>query len=109
MLATENVSLEMESPIDTTPLLREKAVKLGKIVEAFDKISESTYWEILKEEIFNGVLESLQRKMRVETEPRELFRLQGQMVWAEKYCNLAKMAEIYRKELVNISNQLTNK
>jgi hypothetical protein len=105
-LAVEEINMEIELPVDTTPMLREKALKIEKILEAFEKINGSIYWKVLKEEIFDGVMELLQRRMRNEKDHQELIRLQGQLIWAEKYCDLDKMAEIYRKELINLTNKI---
>ena len=108
-IAIDNVSLEVESPIDTSPILRQKAVKLEQIIEAFNRISESSYWKVLEEEVFSGVLESLQRRMRNEKDTTELFRLQGQEAWANKFCDFKTLADGYKKELINITNKLNEK
>ena len=105
-LIVENVDMEMPTPVDTTPMLREQSIKLEKIIEAFDKINGSIYWKLLQREIFDGVLESLNRRMRNEKDVNQLLKLQGQIVWADKYCNLTKLADVYKKELVNITNKL---
>lgn len=105
-IAIENVSLEMESPIDTTPMLRAQAIELSQIIEAFDNISKSDYWKVLQEKVFDGVLETLQRRIRNEKDTQEMFRLQGQIVWAEKYCNFTKLAEAYRTSLINVNKQI---
>lgn len=99
----------MESPIDTTPFLREKAVRLEAIIEAFDRINESKYWKVLQNEIFDGILEALQRRMRNEKDTTELFRLQGQETWANKFCNFKSLADGYRKELINITKIINEK
>lgn len=109
LLAIENVSLEIESPMDTSPILRDKIVNLTSIIEAFDKINESSYWKVLKNEVFDGVLASLQSRLNREKNDDERIRLQGQIAWAEKYCDLSKLAEIYRKELINITKILNEK
>jgi len=105
-LIVENVDMEIPTPVDTTPILRENAIKLEKIIDAFDKINGSIYWKLLQSEVFDGVLEALQRRMRNEKDPNQLFKLQGQIAWAEKFSNLPKLAEVYRKELTNITKQL---
>jgi hypothetical protein len=81
-------------------------IKLEKIVEAFNRISESSYWKVLEENIFSGVLESLNRRMRNEKDPTELLRIQGQLVWASKFCDFQSLADGYKKELINISKKL---
>lgn len=105
-IATENVFLEMEPKIDTGPMLREQATELSQIIEAFENISQSEYWKILQSKVFDGVLESLQRRMRNEKDTKEMFRLQGQIVWAEKYCNFTKLTEAFRTSLSNVNKKL---
>lgn len=105
-IVVDTVGLEIETPLDTTPILREQATRLGKIIEAFDRISESSYWKVLEEEVFRGVLESLQRRMRNEKDPTELFRLQGQEMWAAKYCDFSHLGDGFRTELKNITDKL---
>jgi len=95
-----------EPVIDTKPLLREQSTELTEIIEALEAIKGSNYWKLLEEKVFTGVLESLQRKIRSEKDSAEIFRLQGQIVWAEKYCDLNKLSKTYRDMLTNVRKQL---
>ncbi len=105
-LAIEEIKIEIESPIDTKPMLRERSVKLEQIVDAFNKINESNYWKVLQTEVFSGVLNSLQSRLNKERDAEERVRLQGQIAWAEKYCDLTKLSTVYQKELQNLTKQI---
>lgn len=105
-LATQNVDMEVSTPVDTIPLLQARAVDLERIIDAFDKISSSMYWKLLQSEIFDGVLEALERRMRNEKDTTQLFKLQGQIVWADKYSDLSKLADVYKRELINVTKQI---
>lgn len=102
-----DVKLEPEKQIDISPWLRQKEQELVQVIEALQNIASSSYWKVLKQKVFDGVLESLQRKISNESDDKEIYRLQGQIAWAEKYSNLDKLIEIYRKELQGIKKQLS--
>ena len=106
MTQLKNVSLDEESRVDIKPMLRKRETELNGIIEAIEHISRSNYWKVLQNQVFNGILESLQRRMRNEKETIELFRLQGQIGWAEKYTDFNKLGDAYRNELTNIRKQL---
>lgn len=101
-------SLTVTEEVDTAPLLREKERELLQIIEALGSISASDYWKLLEEKVFNGVVDSLQAKLRSEKNPTEIYRLQGQIMWAEKYTDLTKVAQAYKNELTSIRNRLND-
>lgn len=105
-LVIETLSIDMDSEPDTTPLLHKKEEELTSILEAVEHIKASSYWLLLQDKVFNGVVDSLQNRLRSEKNPTEIYRLQGQIVWAEKYTDLDKLAQAYRNELSNIRNKL---
>lgn len=114
LLAQQNVDLELEQPVDLTIHLREKAVELERIVDAIEKVAVSREWEILKEKVFDGVVESLMKARNVEVEKKPLngpmiHSLNGQLLWAKKYSNLDTLASIYKQELSGIRKQLDGK
>lgn len=94
----ENVAID--------PYLRTRQSELVAIIEAIDAVKGSKYWKVLQKNIFDGVLQSLQHRIRNEKDTKELFRLQGQLGWAEKYCDLDKLAKVYRNELEKVTHQL---
>jgi|SRR3990167_1243333 len=105
-IAIDNISLDMEETLDIKPMLRQKETELTEIIEAIEHISGSDYWKILQNKVLNGVLENLQHRLRSEKNPTEIYRLQGQIVWAEKYTDLDKMTQAYRQELSNVRSKL---
>lgn len=105
-IAIDNVSLELDEPMDTGPLLRQRETELIAIIEALENIQASDYWKLLKDKLFDGVVESLRRRLLKEKDSAEIFRLQGQVVWAEKYSDLSKLTTAFRNELANVKSKL---
>lgn len=108
--ALDQFSLE-EKPRDISPMLQEKESNLMNIIEALKNVSQSEDWRSLKNRIFDGVVEKLERDLLIEAKKDSpdnlvLARLNGQLVWAKKYADLDKMAEVFRIELTNIRKQL---
>ncbi len=108
-IAMENISLELENNVDIKPTLRAKEQDLVEIIEAIEKVSSSSYWKTLKLKVLDGVLSSLQTRIKNEKNPTEIYRLQGQIIWAEKYCDLEKLAQAYQNELLNLRTKLNAK
>lgn len=102
----DSVSLNEEEKVDISPLYRQREAELEKIIEAFDAINSSSYWKTLQKLIFEGIHESIQKKLYKEKDEKEIFRLQGQIVWAEKFLDFNKLSALYRNELLNIRKNL---
>lgn len=118
LLAIEAISQEKPEPqeveLDTSPWLRSREGELVTIVEALRSIEESESWSSLKKHVFDGVLENLERRLASEAQKatineREMYKLQGQIVWAKKYSNLGTLADIFKLELTNIKKKLNGK
>lgn len=110
-LIIEQVSLELDQPLDNTELFRQKETELIQIIEAITKVAESREWAILKEKLFDGVVENLkkQRDQEVEKKPLNgpmIHSINGQLAWAKKFLDLASLASIYKLELQNTRNKL---
>lgn len=105
-IAIENVSLAEDEAVDNKPMLRQRETEITSILEALEHVSGSAYWKTIQDKVLSGVLESLQRRIRSEKNPTEIYRLQGQIVWAEKYSDLNKMSQAYKNELTNIRKKL---
>lgn len=105
-IAIENATLMDEPEIDITPWLVQRQKELTEIIEAIRAINSSSYWKVLQNKVFQGSLEVLERQIRTERDSKEMFRLQGQLGWAEKFTNLEKLSDVYRKELENVNKQL---
>lgn len=110
-IAYDDMTLSLETPVIDTEHLREKEAQAVRIIEAIERIKDSEEWSSLKSLIFASLAENLEKKLKFEAEKMELdnptiYRLQGQLLWARKYADLAKLAESYRIELSNIRKQL---
>lgn len=103
-LAIEHVSLAEEEVFDIKPTLRQRETELIVVVEALEHISNSNYWKSI-EKIFIKDFESLQKKLRNEKNPTEIYRLQGRINQAEKF-DLEPMLQASRMELQLIRKQL---
>lgn len=108
-LVADNVGLEIEKPADNLPWLRLRQKELLEIIEAIQAVSASSYWKLLDQRIWRGVAESLKSRLSKERDEKEMYRLQGQIAWAEKYSDFAKLQEAYKLELSNILKQINAK
>lgn len=111
-LAKEN-TLETIEPqeFDRKPWLRQKEGELVKVIEALRRISVSDDWSTLKSNIFEGVVEKLEKDMLNEAkedkpDTLKLASLKGQYVWAKKYADLDSLAQAFKVELTGIQKQL---
>lgn len=105
-IAIESVSFELEVIPDVKPSLRQRETEILQVLEAMENINSSGYWKLLRDKIFNEDFERLQRRIRLEKNPTEIYRLQGQIMLAEKYLNLLNNAQVYRNELQSIRSKL---
>ena len=92
-------------PEDSSVLLREKVEILTKIIEALQNIASSNYWKVLQQNVFNVELDKAKSRLAKEKDTTEIFRLQGEIRWGEKF-DLEKLIEKYRNELIGIRKQL---
>lgn len=105
-LTIENINLEVEERVDIRPALRSRQEELALIIEAIENIKASSYWKVLEDKVFKGVHDSLLTRLKSEKEPIDIYRLQGQLMWAEKYLDLDKFMGIYKLELQNIRSKI---
>ena len=113
-LAVESISLNVEEPVDRSNNLREREAELVKILSAIEGVQKSREWSTLKEKVFDGVEDGLRKRIEVEAKKATpdalvLNRLTGQLLWAEKYADLSKLAVVFRTELTNIRKQNAQK
>lgn len=97
----------LEQQIDLAPKLREEESKVTRIIEALREVSASKGWSTLKEELFDKLVNSLERDLRVEArkddpDPKKLNRLSGELKWAERFSDLSKLEHVYKLNLQNI-------
>ena len=106
-----NNSVVFEEPTDRTDVLRTRESELVNIIEAIKGLEGNIDWSTLKSKVFDGVSESLERRLhqellKSELNPPEIYKLQGQIAWAKKYSKLDTLATVYRAELTNVRSQL---
>lgn len=95
-----------EKEIDRTPWLRLEEKKLVEIIESIEAISSSAHWKILDKHIWSGLKDSIDKKLRNESNEKEVYRLQGQAVWTQKFTDFKSLAQFYRNQLNNVRNQI---
>lgn len=108
-LTLDNFNIDRD--VDRTPWLREREATLVRLVETLRRVAASEDWSSLKKELFDGVVETLEKNQKAEAEsdkpdPLKLTNITGQLAWARKYSDLNKMADIYMAELQNVRQQL---
>ena len=111
-LVIENTLQEPE--FDRTPMLEEKRAELLKIIEAINKVANSSEWNVLKDYVFDGLVESLERRIKFESakttlDDAEIYRLQGTLNLAKKYADFSTLGDAYKVELKNVRKQLDGK
>lgn len=94
--------------------LEKQQGELLQIVEAINSIEENRDWQKLKKLVLDGVVTTLERQLANEASKKEvnapeLYRLQGQLVWARKYVDLKRLGEFFKQSLENIKFQLKSK
>ena len=90
---------------DSSVLLRERVEILIEIIEALQNIASSNYWKVLQQNVFNVDLDKAKSRLANEKDTTEIFRLQGEIRWGEKF-DLEKLIKKYRDELTAIRKQL---
>lgn len=102
---------ELKTPSENNEQYMERSTTVIKKIEAIDAVLKTREWGVLRQEIFDGVLENLERLLKLESEKREIdsaemYRLQGQIAWARVYTDLTKLSNKLKDELVNIKKNL---
>ena len=94
--------------------LRAEESRVVRIIEAFDAVSLTKEWKILKTEIFDNLVNTLERNIQTEAkkesiDSQKLNRLAGELHWAEKYADLSKLEQFYKIQLKSIRIKLYGK
>lgn len=108
------VDLSSKSNEDNAPKLRSEEARLLRIVEALQVVNDSKEWSSLKTEVFDNLVNVLERDLRTEAEkpdpnPNKLNRIMGKLEWANRYSDLRKFENEKRSELQNVRLQLHGK
>lgn len=104
-IALDSVRLDMDETVDLQPTYRTQATQLSTIVEALEKVSESSFWNVLNKEIFSADLVNLRSRLGKEKDTAEIFRLQGEIARCEKY-DINKLLLEKRNQLTNLKNKI---
>lgn len=101
---------EEEITIDNT-LLRQRKATLIKLIEAINELSKNKDWQVMTDLLFKGLVEKTEKNLLSEAKQNklndpEIYRLQGQLIWAKRYSDLYRLAETYRIELGDITKRL---
>src|SRR3990167_10024455 len=99
------INQEVASEEQSSVLLREKVEKTTEIIEALQNIASSSYWKVLQQNVFDVELGKSKRRLEVESDTTEIFRLQGEVRLSKRY-DLEKLLIKYRDELTGIRKQL---
>lgn len=104
-IAFESIPSPVE--IDRKPWLQKREGELVRTIEAIKEVRNTDAWSSLKNEVFDGVVEKLEKDLLAEAKKDSpdnlsLARLNGQLVWAKKFADLDQLANIFRLELANI-------
>lgn len=96
---------------DNIPRLRSRESELVSIIENLRAIDDTQEWSSLKTNVFDGVLDNLERRLEAESKKLplnapEMYKLQGQILWAKKFSNLRALANSYALELTNVRLKL---
>ena len=104
------IVLDNQEADEKQSFLQRQQGELSQIVEAINGVEASDGWKKLKKLVFDHIVSNLERRLMGETSKKEIdtaeiYRLQGQLVWAHKYADLKKFGEGKKQELENIKNQ----
>lgn len=93
--------------------LQKQQGELSQVIEAIHAVEANSDWQKLKRLVLDGVISTLERQLatevaRKEIDTAEIYRLQGQLVWAKKYADLKKLGEFFKKQVESIKLQLKN-
>ncbi len=110
-LAIDSISLTQDVEVDRTPQLKNREGQLIKIIEAIESVGKSEAWSTLKTEVFDSIVNILEREIKDEAKKEspdtlKLNRLAGQLKWAEKYSDLSKLGGVFRQELIGLRKTL---
>lgn len=96
--------------VDTSSVLLGRKAELVKLISAINALAPNPNWQIIKELLFDGQVERLEKQLLQESKNLELNnskiqRLNGNLEWAKRF-DLYKLAESYKLELLSINKQL---
>ena len=104
----------LEEPTSKVDFLEREMGKLAQIAEAIKGVESSDDWKKFKRLVLDGVVESLEKRLieassKKDVDLAEVYRIQGEILWANKYVDLKKFSEWYTLQIEHIKNQLNEK
>ena len=109
-----NSFLDIDEEEKITPQLRAEESRIVRILEAIKAISSTKEWQVLKTEVFDNLVNVLEKNIQSEAKKEEikpaiLNRLAGELKWAERYSDLSKLEQFYKIQLKSIRIKLYGK
>ena len=98
----EDMMPEEKNP---SPLLISRAEVLTDIIEALQNVAGSSYWKVLSKNVFDVERAKSKKRLEVESDTAEIFRLQGETRLGRRY-HLDNLLIKYRNELQAIKKQI---
>lgn len=95
-----------EQELPRQPFLEKRIGDLKELLEALHALNVSGVWKGAVEKVFISRLDNLTRRMRQESEPIQLYRLQGKINELENFIRLDKWIEQYENEMRNLKGQI---
>ena len=97
--------------VDRTPALGERETKVLKIIEAIRGVVITKEWSSLKELVFEGEIQRLEKELQMESlkeepNPFKLRFIAGQLERAKRY-DLVYLENKYRMELLGMRKLLS--
>lgn len=94
--------------------LNSEEARLLRIIEALQTVNSSKEWSSLKTEVFDNLVNVLEKDLRTEAEktdpsPNKLNRIMGKLEWARRFSDLQKFENEKRIELQNVRLNLYGK
>lgn len=85
--------------------------ELVKIIESFESLEKSKEWETLKEYVFSKSLASIERQLlnaAIESpiSHEKVYKLQGELSWAQRFNDIDRFVETYKKQLIDVKGKL---
>lgn len=97
--------------MDEDEKLESRRQELVRIIQSFEKLEMSEEWGTVKELLLGRSLESLNRQLLSEAREANvdlpsLYRLQGKIEWARRYCDQGALVRSLKAELEAINKKI---
>ena len=98
---------EEHNELPRSQFSEKRAGEVQEILEALYGLKNSNVFKKAVEKLLNPRLESLTKRLRQESDPVQLYRLQGMAGELERMINLEKLVEVNEKQLQNLKGLIT--